>query len=139
MRDYVPPATVWGSDTDCFCAHPACPACFPVSAVRSDAPTPKRAKRCLGEALRALVDHAPEHRSELDALARIRAACADVQRILASLVLPQGPTGATESDADTASTAESSSEDDDSDDDSDDEEFIMPINGGRGRFHRVAP
>ena len=47
----------------------------------------------------------------------------------------QGPTGATDSDADTAFTTESSSEDDDSDD----EDFIVAINGGRARFHRAAP
>jgi hypothetical protein len=136
MRDYLPspPARRPRSDdSDCFCAQPDCPACFPISATRSDAPTPKRAKRSLGEALRALVGYGPEPPSELDAL--IRAACAGVERTLASLALPQGPTGATDSDADTASTAESSSEDDDSDD----EDFTTPINGGRGRFHRVAP
>jgi hypothetical protein len=138
MRDYLPspPARRPRSDdSDCFCAQPDCPACFPISATRSDAPTPKRAKQSLGEALRALVGHAPEPPSELDALARIRAACAGIDRTLASLAMLRGPTGATESDADTASTGESSSEDDDSDD----EDFTMPINGGRGRFHRVAP
>jgi len=91
MRDYVPPAAVCPlvmSDAECFRAHPACPACFPV-------PTAKRAKACTN--LLPRLGCVPELPTpELDALARIRTACAGVERTLASLAMPEGPTGATE-------------------------------------------
>ena len=132
MRNYLPPPPAHSNAAECFCAQSDCPACFPLSFGRSDAPPAKRPN--LGQAPRALVGHAPEPPSELAALATIRDACADVERILASLVLHQGDsTGATEPDTDTASSGEAS------DESSDDEEFDLPINGGRGRFHRIAP
>ena len=100
MRDHLPRAAVLSHTDDCLCVHPDCPACFPVSAVRSGTPTAKRPKHRLGEALGIAMRRATEPPSpELDALAAIRAACADVNRTLADLAMPQGPTGGTDSDA----------------------------------------
>ena len=122
MRDCPPPPGArWNGE--CFCAHAGCTTCFPLSVAT-------RAKPCLGEALRALVGQATPS-PDGAAHANIRTACADLKRTLASLVMPQGPTGATEAAPEsTGPTA---------DERSDDEEFARLASGGRGRYHNTAP